>query len=39
MNYLSRRQFLKISRGTVQACGDRALCLVLLPKIEGELKL
>ncbi len=33
MSYLSRRQFLKISRGTVQHCADRAACLVLLRKI------
>lgn len=34
MIYLSRRQFLKISRGTVQSCGERARCLVLLQQIE-----
>ena len=33
MNHLSRRQFPKITRGTVQHCGDRAACLVLLRKI------
>lgn len=38
MTYLSRRQFLKITRGTVRHCGERAACLVLLRKI-GELKL
>lgn len=33
MSHLSRRQFLKITRGTVQHCGDRALCLVLLGEV------